>query len=199
MIDTSLRKHIQKGFDATAKGLHLHKLHPNYITVFGFLVGVASALLLGFGRPFPALVFLWISGALDVLDGTVARLANKSSKFGAYLDLIFDRLVEGFLVLGFFFFRPQFALAYFLFFIFAMFNFSTFMLAGTLFANTGKKSMHYDSGLIERTETFVCFSLMMLFPGWIFIILNIFNVLMAGTGIRRMVRIFKHERRAKRE
>ncbi len=194
MIDTNFRKYTQKGFDATAKTLRLTRLHPNHITILGFLAGVASALSLAFGRPLLALILLWLSGGLDVLDGTVARLTQRSSKTGAYLDMIFDRLTEGFIILGCYVFLPRFALFYFVFYIGAMFNFTTFMLAGALFANAGEKSMHYDGGLIERTETFLMFSLMMLFPRLIPIWLGVFNGLMIFTGIRRVVRIIRYER-----
>ncbi len=195
MIDTKLRKYAQSGFDTAAKRLYLTKLHPNHITIFGFLVGMVSVVCLSYGYPVAALILLWVSGALDVLDGTVARLTQKKSQLGAYLDVIFDRMVEVFLILGFYFLKPEFVLSYFVFFIASMFNFTTFMLAGALFPNTGKKSMHYDGGLVERTETFLVFSLMMLFPAWIFISLNIFNALMIITGLYRMVRIIRYERK----
>ncbi len=195
MIDSTSRKYVQSGFDRFAKVTRIHKIHPNKITVLGFVIGVLASIAVGYGALVVGLVLLWISGGLDVLDGTVARLTSKSSTLGAYLDLVFDRVVEGVLIFGFYIFMPENAIAYFIFFIGAMFNFSTFMLAGNLFKNKGKKSMHYDSGLVERTETFIVFSLMMIFPQWSFGALMVFNVLMILTGIRRMGRIIIHEMR----
>ncbi len=189
MLDTTSRRYVQKGFDVFAKGSRLTKLHPNTITIMAFLIGVLCSVALMFGQPLIALTLLWISGAFDVLDGTVARLTQKSSKFGAFLDLVLDRMVEGFVILGFFVYQPQFGIAYCIFFMGAMFNFTTFMLAGSLFKNDGNKSMHYDIGIVERTEAFIAFSAMMLFPSWIFITLNLFNALMIITGIMRMYRI----------
>jgi CDP-diacylglycerol--glycerol-3-phosphate 3-phosphatidyltransferase len=56
--------------------------------------------LLALGRiPAGGLVVL-LSGALDGLDGTVARLQGKSSKFGAFLDSTCDRWSELFLFGG---------------------------------------------------------------------------------------------------
>lgn len=37
---------------------------------------------------------------MDFLDGAVARVANKTSAFGNFLDAVADRLVEGFLLCG---------------------------------------------------------------------------------------------------
>ncbi len=189
MLDTSVRKYIQTSMDVVAKYSGLIYLHPNMVTTLALIFGLASALLLGLGYNITAFILLWVSGTLDVLDGTVARLTKKSSKFGAYLDLIFDRIVEAAIILGLFFLAPQYPLTYMLFFVSVIFNFSTFMLAGTLFTNTGVKSMHYDVGIAERTETFIVFSIAMLFPSHILIILNVFNALIFVTGIIRMIRI----------
>ncbi len=189
MLDSKARKYIQKGMDAIAKYSGLIYLHPNVITSLAFALGLICAYTISKGYTIAAFVLLWVSGGLDVLDGTVARLTNKSSKFGAYLDMIFDRMVEAAIILGFYFFAPVHSLTYLLFFVAVLFNFTTFMLAGNLFANTGVKSMHYDFGLAERTETFIFFSLLILFPSYIVIILNIFNALIFVTGIIRIVRI----------
>ncbi len=191
MIDTRGRKHVQNAFDNTAKFLKLIHLHPNVITTLAFILGIVSFGFLSFGYTIHALILLWISGLFDVLDGTVARLVGKTSNLGAYLDLVFDRLVECFIILGFYFFMPEFTLSYLIFFIGMMFNFTTFMLAGSLFKNTGNKSMHYDVGIVERTESFVFFSAMMIFPLYVPIILNVFNALMILTGIIRMSKIIK--------
>ncbi len=189
MLDSNARKYIQKSMNAIATYSGLVRLHPNVITTMAFVVGLVCAFTIYRGYTIAAFVLLWVSGALDVLDGTVARLTNKSSKFGAYLDMIFDRMVEAAIILGFYLLAPQHALTYLLFFVVVLFNFTTFMLAGNLFVNTSVKSMHYDFGLAERTETFIFFSLSILFPPYIVIILNIFNALTFVTGVVRIVRI----------
>ncbi len=192
MIDTKARGQFQRGFDRVSKKSGLTRIHPNVITVAALIFGIVSATLVALGYNFIAIVFLWVSGLLDVLDGTVARLTGKSSPFGAYMDLVFDRLVEAAIIIGCYILMPQFSIFYLLFFAGAMFNFSTFMLAGNLFKNTGKKSMHYDIGIVERTESFIFFSLMILLPDYIYIILTIFNVLMFITGTIRMIKIYSY-------
>ena len=70
--------------------------HPNYITAFGFLSGLAScgvALLAGpLGRLsyLLAAVFLFVYLASDNIDGQFARLSGKSSDFGGFLDHFLD-------------------------------------------------------------------------------------------------------------
>lgn len=192
MIDSNLRKYCQKSFDCL--GLILTKLNisPNAITITAFLVGLLCMGAIITGNLYIALALLWVSGLLDVLDGTVARLLNKSTYAGMYLDLILDRMVEAAVIFGFAVAFPQHYLVYIGFLIFALFNFTTFIVAGAILPNKSTKGMHYDSGIIERTEAFIAFSLMMLFPAYIFQILFVFNSLMFITGVIRFIKVIKY-------
>ncbi len=192
MIDTKYRKPFQIFFDILGNMLIEIKLTPNKITIIAFILGVFSGVALGLKLPYLALVFMITSGIFDILDGTVARATNQTSDLGGFLDLTFDRVVEGAIVIGFYFFAPQYTLLYLLFFAGAMFNFTTFMLAGIFFKNNGKKSMHYDIGIVERTETFITFGIMMVFPNLAGIVLGAFISLMILTGIIRLYRIAKY-------
>jgi archaetidylinositol phosphate synthase len=192
VIDSKLRKPIQSIFDGLARILITLKMTPNMITWFAFFIGMISALLIGLDSHIVAVILLWLSGLMDVLDGTVARLTGKGSLSGAYMDLILDRMVEAMVILGFAFFAPAYHIAYILFLIAVIFNFTTFVVAGALFKNTGLKSMHYDFGLAERTETFIVFTLMLLFNLYIFEILMVFNGLIFITGVVRFVKVVKN-------
>jgi len=192
MIDTRWRAGFEPMFNILARILIRSKIKPTAITIAAFAIGLFSAILIGFNKPIVALVLLWISGLLDVLDGSVARLTGKSSARGAYMDLIFDRLVEAFIILGFTILAPTNYLAYILFYISVIFNFTTFVVAGALFKNTSKKSMHYDTGIAERTETFIVFSLMLIFKNQIMIILMVFNAIIFLTGILRFYKVIKY-------
>jgi phosphatidylglycerophosphate synthase len=163
----------------------------NQVTWLAFVLGILSASSLTFKWNLLAIFLLWLSGLMDVLDGTVARLKGTSSKKGAYMDLILDRMVEASIILAFYFAYPESTFAYLLFFVAVLFNFTTFIVAGALYKNDSSKSMHYDFGLAERTETFITFSLMMVFPGWINYILMTFNVIVFITGLIRFTRMMR--------
>ena len=64
---------------------------PNAITVTGFLVNVYIGWLFSEGHIVIAGYLMILSGAFDVLDGAVAKAANKVTKFGGYLDSVVDR------------------------------------------------------------------------------------------------------------
>ena len=189
MIDSKLRDISQPLFSLAAKPLIAMGIHPDTVTAIAFIIGISSSICLGLGYIALPIGLLWLSGLLDVLDGTIARLTDKSSKIGAYLDMVFDRMVEASVILAFYFIAPEHTLAYLLFFVAVLFNFTTFVIAGALFTNVGNKGMHYDIGLAERTETFIVFTLMMLMQNHITGILMVFNVVIFLTGIIRFIRI----------
>lgn len=192
MLDSRCRRTIQPLFDGLGRGMIFLGFKANTITCLAFFVGLVSAVCVGLNQPLWALLLLWTSGLFDVLDGTVARLTSTSSLRGAYMDLIFDRLVEAAMIVGFLYVKPIYYVAYLFFLIAVIFNFTTFIVAGSLFKNTGLKSMHYDVGLAERTETFIVFSAMILFQDDIGLILTLFNVIIFITGTLRFYKVLKY-------
>lgn len=89
-----LEKIIGKTFSAPG-------LSPNHYTFLA--VGFALSCLYFLTRLnlVLALIFFVIAAFLDLVDGAVARYTKKASPQGAYLDTIFDRYVEGIILLGF--------------------------------------------------------------------------------------------------
>ncbi len=196
MIDSRYRKIFQPAFDVVGTVAVKTRVSPNQITSIAFVIGISAGVLIAFSQYILAAILLAVSGILDVLDGTVARITGKSSPLGAFLDMVFDRLVESAVILGFYFAFPEHSIFYMLFFISVIFNFATFSVAGALMKNTGKKSMHYDPGIAERTETFITFWLMMLFPQVSHYILFAFTIIIFITGGIRFIKIQKYMRTA---
>jgi len=196
MLDTYGRKTIDPPVRILAGFFHRAGLTPNIVTTAAFLTGCGSAALLAAGHPWWGVLALWLSGLLDVADGELARLTKSQSPSGALLDLIFDRMVEALVLLGMVLQAPELSIVVIVFLISVIFNFSTFLAAGALLANAGKKSMHYDPGLIERTETFVFFTAAILLPDFSIWILALLTGLIFITGIRRFQQVFDALKRA---
>ena len=75
-------------------------VHPNHVTIAGFLIASGSGWLAwGGSLRFAGAVYL-LGSALDALDGALARRTNTASRFGAYFDSLLDRAGEGVLLLG---------------------------------------------------------------------------------------------------
>jgi len=78
-------------------------LTPNQYTLISLIFVVISFSFLINLNLVLALIFFIVAGLLDFIDGAVARLTQKATKKGAYLDTISDRYVEGIILLGFLF------------------------------------------------------------------------------------------------
>ena len=72
-------------------------LPPNLITLIGFLVVIVAAILIFFDKFRIGGVVLIIGSIFDAVDGQVARVQGKTSKFGAFLDSTLDRYAEFFI------------------------------------------------------------------------------------------------------
>jgi CDP-diacylglycerol--glycerol-3-phosphate 3-phosphatidyltransferase len=75
-------------------------LTPDALTWLGFLVTVGAAVLIVTDHFLAAGVVVLVAGLFDMLDGALARLTGKTTRFGAILDSSLDRLSEGAVLLA---------------------------------------------------------------------------------------------------
>ncbi len=110
-IRDALQQLIYKIINPFVYGMIKVGITPNMVTTIGFLGNVLAAALMVYAatRPESGERFYWMawSGAtiiifslFDMLDGQVARLGNKVSKFGAMYDSVLDRYCELFTLGG---------------------------------------------------------------------------------------------------
>jgi CDP-diacylglycerol--glycerol-3-phosphate 3-phosphatidyltransferase len=71
-----------------------HRVHPNLISSFGFLVTLAGAILIFQRSIIAGIVVFLLGGMMDILDGRVARETGLASKFGSFYDSTLDRVSE---------------------------------------------------------------------------------------------------------
>ncbi|MBC6439953.1 MAG: CDP-diacylglycerol--serine O-phosphatidyltransferase [Rhodospirillales bacterium] len=77
------------------RDLTLEELIPNIITISGACAGLTAIRFAIEGRWEFAVAAILLAAFLDALDGTMARLLNATSDFGAQLDSLFDVLSFG--------------------------------------------------------------------------------------------------------
>lgn len=78
-------------------------LSPNAWTIGTILPTLVALYFLLFKDFLMAGLFFIIAAFFDLIDGSVARVTGRVSKFGAYLDTVMDRYVEFLIILGLFF------------------------------------------------------------------------------------------------
>jgi len=80
----------------------LAKAHvtPNALTLLGVLGSAGAAVLLARGQFLAGGIVVLAAGALDVLDGALARATGQVTRFGAVFDSVMDRVSEAAVLFG---------------------------------------------------------------------------------------------------
>ena len=86
--------------DPVARALLRARVRPNHLTMVGLGVSLVAAGALAHGRLRIGAVLLALAGLFDFFDGSLARLANSVSAFGAFLDSVVDRYSDLVVLLG---------------------------------------------------------------------------------------------------
>lgn len=74
-------------------------ISPNAVTVLGMFITSSSVFIIPVNLFLGGLVIL-LGGAFDLVDGLIARLNDRKTKLGAFLDSSLDRVADGFIFLG---------------------------------------------------------------------------------------------------
>lgn len=184
-----------------AKGLIKIRVSPNLATVLMLGFSILSFISIGFYENLLLFsLFVFITGIMDGCDGVIARLTNKSTKFGAFFDSVMDRISEFFIFFGLYIFRK----AQYLWNLFDMklIIIITFLASIMIsYARTRGENFHkgdFDIGLMARSERlFYLVVTMMLSFFWNFTneFLFLFMVLVLSTFIFRTIKIYKFIRK----
>ena len=100
MLAKHVRPLLSSGVSAFARWLQGIGVTPNMISFTGFALTVGAAALLATGSFLIGGGLLWVAAMFDMVDGTLARLSQTESKFGAFLDSTLDRYSESITFLG---------------------------------------------------------------------------------------------------
>jgi CDP-diacylglycerol---glycerol-3-phosphate 3-phosphatidyltransferase len=75
-------------------------LTPDVLTWLGFFITIGAAVLVVTDHFLAAGILVLVAGLFDLLDGALARLTDRVSRFGAVLDSTLDRLSEAAVLLA---------------------------------------------------------------------------------------------------
>ncbi|MFW9864513.1 MAG: CDP-alcohol phosphatidyltransferase family protein [Candidatus Thorarchaeota archaeon] len=179
-----------------AKGLIKIKVTPNLATVIMLCFSVLCFISLAFFQNLLCFsIFVVITGIMDGCDGAIARLTNKSTKFGGLFDSFMDRVSEFFIFLGLGIYnKDQFLwnLIDMKLIIFISFFSSILISYSRARAEVFFKG-DYDIGLMARSERLFYLFISMMFAfffGFMKELLFIYLWLVVGTYLFRMIRIY---------
>jgi CDP-diacylglycerol--glycerol-3-phosphate 3-phosphatidyltransferase len=89
-----VRTQIKERMGELGRTLYRLGVHPDMVTILGFLVVAVAAILVGLGEFQWGGVVLVIGLPLDAVDGAVARAMGRQGKFGGVLDSTLDRYAD---------------------------------------------------------------------------------------------------------
>lgn len=168
------------------------RLSPQTLTLSSCFLGLIVCPLVIFDFRWIAFLALLLSGFLDTLDGSLARYLNLVTPKGAALDIVSDRMVEFAVIMGLFFVDTNVrAFPSLLMLGSILLCITTFLVVGIFVENQSVKSFFYSPGLIERSEAFLFFSIMILFPSTFVVAAYLFSALTFFTAIYRLSEFIK--------
>lgn len=212
MIDKWLsRTKFKENYEKFIRKILLNRISANQLTVLGLVTGLigavcaySSCIYSEFTGLFIAfsLTFTIISFVIDTMDGPVARIEGYTI-FGGILDIFCDRLVEVSIIIAIVATDPS-KLS-----IPGVFSLAAIVLCSSMVLIVGgvmkrdesgkaSKVISYQSGLMERSETFLFLLVLILLIPWRFVILWIFAALVFLTALLRLKsarKIFASEER----
>jgi phosphatidylglycerophosphate synthase len=171
MLDRAAMAALKPLLDAGAGVLARRGIGADAVTLAGFAIGIAAAVMIAFGLPGWGLALLLVSRLADGLDGAVARQTHTTDR-GAFLDITLDFLFYASIPLAFAVADPRAnalpAAVLLSAFIGTGSSFLAFAVLaerrGLASAAFPQKGFYYLGGLTEATETLICFGLMCVWP-----------------------------------
>jgi archaetidylinositol phosphate synthase len=167
-------------------------IHPNFITLFSFLITSSGVIWILLKKPLIAFLWFLLSAPLDALDGYVARISGKVSRFGAFLDSTFDRITDSLLFLSLIFVFGEDPFSFF----FLSLSLVSAYLISYMRARVEGLGENLMEGLMSRYPRFVGFLILLLVWGifgeiWFKFLLPVYSVLLAITVFQRLVLAYR--------
>ncbi|WGK69133.1 CDP-alcohol phosphatidyltransferase family protein [Candidatus Haliotispira prima] len=195
MIDSKLYPKFSRAYEYLLRPLAKSAIRPVHVTLLGFAFGLAAAALVTQSLYCLAILPMLLNRVLDGMDGALARVQQRTTASGAFLDICLDFCFYSLFVLSFALADPDRALcAAFLLFSYILTCSSFLALSGALaragkpekFATYRHKGLYFVAGICEGTETILTMLLMLLFPAYFCRIALIFGSLCVLTATLRV-------------
>lgn len=101
MLGGKLRKKLENRLEVISSLIARTGINPNVFSSIALVWAVLAAYFIANMYMVSGLIFVILASIWDALDGSLARVSYKVTKFGNYLDAMIDRYVEIIILLGF--------------------------------------------------------------------------------------------------
>jgi len=100
MLSAFIGKICKVVLDEIVRFLSNLRINPNILTFSGVLISFWAAFEFGYGHFVRGALVIILAGIFDMLDGRVARISGRVSKFGAFYDSVIDRYSDVIILQG---------------------------------------------------------------------------------------------------
>lgn len=172
------------------------RITPNAVTIIGFLLIVGVAWVLSQGHLLLGGFLVVIASSFDFIDGALARVTGRITRFGALLDSTLDRYSEAVLLFGLLWFYAWHGGTTQVFLIFAIIVGS--LLVSYVRARAEGLGLNAEVGIMRRTMRILILALgLMLSPiePALLVILWILAILTHLTAVYRLFYVWRYTRK----
>lgn len=195
MIDNRARKVLNPLLERVVTPLFRMGVRANAITMIGFSFGLASIVAISMRHNLVALAF-WLANRLfDGIDGVLAR-KSVPTDLGGFLDIVFDFVIYGGLLVGIAVGYPSLRLE-------SIILLGTYYISGTALlalssiterrarlhqvgSERSSKAIRFIGGLAEGGETIIFYVIVMALPQYASIAIGVFIAMVAITAVQRI-------------
>src|SRR5574341_949784 len=193
MFDTPLRRFKDRVGEPLAR--HMSQVPPLFVSALALISGLLATYAAFKGQYLFALALWILNRVLDGLDGLLARLHNKQSDFGGYVDILTDFIVYAALPIGLVAGSASNERYLALAFLLASFyvNSASWMYLSAILekhaAHTSdtQTTIVMPTGIIGGFETIIAYGIFLLFPAHITALFSIFSALVFITIVQRFI------------
>ncbi len=193
VIDHVLRGPKESALAPVARHLPA-RTHPTALTVVGAAPGIGAAFAVADGREVLAVALWLINRIIDGVDGTLARLRDRQTDLGGYLDILMDFVVYTAVPIGLAVRLGTTAAWVASAALLATFTLNTISWSylSAILERRGQGTAQYTTvtmptGIVEGAETIVFFTLMLAVPVWSTAVMWIMAGAVLATVVQRIV------------
>ena len=191
-LTDALRARFKNILDSIGAFLNRLGITPNTLTISGLLGNLIGAYFLAIGSFMVGGFILLAMGAIDALDGTMARLRGEPSDFGAFVDSVTDRYSEFVIYAGLLFYAVNELNLALAMMVFAA-TVGSIMVS---YIRARAQSLGYEAkgGMLTRFERFIILIPSLIF-GYPWIGVSIIAILANITALQRIISVRRQARK----
>ncbi len=166
-----------------------HGVTADQVTLAGLVLAAVTGAVIALGHLWIGVALVTAGGLMDTLDGSVAKAAGSSSRRGAFLDSVADRVADGFMFGGLAWYLAEGRTP-----AFALLPFAILAVGNVISYERAKAELlgwEAKGGLMERAERLIMLGVALAFNIVLIPLLSVLLALCVFTALQRFVKIWR--------